>query len=130
MSKLENETVVIKNDKIYTSYYARACKIIPDRRLVAISRGIPDNFGGSTFRELNPSQDLLFSYKQGIINEQEYEERYNVETLSKLNPLDIYNKLKGKVLLCYCGKDKFCHRQLVIKWLETHLGTEVIGGEV
>lgn len=59
MSRIEEETVVIKKDKIYSSYYARACKIVPDRRLVAISLSIPDGFGGDTCRELNPSPCLL-----------------------------------------------------------------------
>lgn len=130
MSKLSEETVIIRNDKVYTSYYARACKIIPDRRLVAISIGIPDNFKGSICRELNPSQSLLYKYKQGLITDEQYAEVYENETLSKLNPYEMYNILKGKVALCYCGKDSFCHRKLVLNWLEKYLGPNIIGGEL
>lgn len=130
MGKIKDEAVVIKNDKVYSSYYARACKIIPDRRLVSISIGIPDNFNGEIMRELNPSSSLLYRYKNNLCDEQEYTETYIAETLSKLDALEIYNKLKGKVILCYCGKDSFCHRHIVINWLRQNLGDEVIGGEI
>lgn len=130
MGKTADVVVKLDKDKVYTSYYARACKIIPDWRLVAISRGIPDNFGGAIMRELNPSQELLYNYKNGNISDEEYSEIYFNETLKSLNPEDIYNKLKGKVILCYCGKDSFCHRHLVIEWLEQNLGSEVIGNEI
>ena len=130
MGKLSNESVIIKNDKVYTSYYARACKIVPDRRLVAISIMVPDNFGGQFMRELNPPDYLLCGYKYGSITEDEYIETYNKVVLDKLNPIEIYERLKGKVILCYCGKDKFCHRRLVINWLINNLGQEVFGGEI
>lgn len=130
MRKVSEESIVLSRDKVYSSYYARACKIVPDWRLVAISRGIPDNFNGSIMRELNPPQQLLWDYKSGLCSNEEYTIRYNESVLSNLNPLDIYNKLKGKVILCYCGKDSFCHRHIVLQWLEQSLGNEVIGGEI
>lgn len=128
MSK--DESIIIKRDKVYSSYYARACKIVPDRRLAAISIGIPDNFSGEIVRELNPPENLLFDYKNGRCTDEEYIERYTNNILNNLNPLDIYNKLKGKVMLCYCGKDKFCHRHIVMNWLRTHLGEEYVGNEL
>lgn len=130
MGKASNESIVLDRNKVYSSYYARACKIIPDWRLVSISIGIPDNFNGEIMRELNPPKQLLYDYKNGLCNEDEYTERYMSNVLSKLNPLDIYNKIKGKVILCYCGRDSFCHRRLVLKWLENNLGKDVIGGEI
>ena len=130
MTRASDEIVIIKNDKVYSSYYARACKIIPDWRLVAISIGIPDNFGGSIMRELNPSQSLLYNYKNGKISDEEYKEIYFNETLKHLDPHVIYNKLKGKVIVCYCGKGSFCHRNLVIEWLRQNLGDDVVGGEI
>lgn len=130
MGKLSEETVVIKNNKVYSSYYARACKIIPDRRLVAISIGIPENFNGTILRELNPSQQLLFDFKNSLCTEEEYIDRYKTDILNKLNAVEIYNKLKGKVILCYCGKNSFCHRHIVLDWLKQELGEECIGGEI
>lgn len=128
MSK--DETLLIKRDKVYSSYYARACRIVPNKRLVAISIGIPDNFLGEIMRELNPPEKLLFDFKNGVCSENEYIDRYTTSILDNLNPMDIYNRLKGKVILCYCGKDKFCHRHIVINWLKSHLGEEYIGGEL
>lgn len=130
MGKASNESIVLDRNKVYSSYYARACKIIPDWRLVSISIGIPDNFNGEIMRELNPPKQLLYDYKNGLCNEDEYTERYMSNVLSKLNPLDIYNKIKGKAILCYCGRESFCHRSLVLKWLESNLGKEIIGGEI
>lgn len=130
MGKLSEEIIIIKNDKVYTSYYARACKILPDRRLVAISIGIPDNFNGEILRELNPPQKLLYKYKNKLCDEVEYTEIYTNEVLKNLNACDIYNKLKGKAILCYCGKDKFCHRHIVLEWLKNNLGEHVIGNEI
>lgn len=130
MSRASDKAVVIDNNKVYSSYYARACKIFPSRRLVAISIGIPENFNGEIMRELNPPKSLLRDYKNGICNKDEYRERYYSNILNTLNPIDIYNKLKGKVILCYCGKGYFCHRTLVLEWLEINLGKEVIGNEI
>lgn len=130
MGKTSNETIVLDKNKVYSSYYARACKIIPDWRLISISIGIPDNFNGEIMRELNPPQQLLYDYKNGLCSEDEYTKRYMDNILSKLNPLDVYNKIKGKVILCYCGKGSFCHRNIVLKWIEDNLGKGVIGGEI
>lgn len=126
----EQISIVLDKNKIYSSYYARACKILPNRRLVAISLGIPEGFDGEIMRELNPSPNLLSKYKSGTITEDEYTKIYYTETLSKLTAKQISEKLAGKCILCYCGKDKFCHRKLVIDWLINELGTDIYGGEI
>lgn len=130
MVNINNVCVTLSKDKVYSSYYARACKIFPYWRLIAISIGIPDNFDGEILRELNPPQQLLFDYKNGLCDEQEYTERYYSSVLNRLDPLEIYNKVKGKVILCYCGKDSFCHRRIVLNWLQDNLGEDIIGGEI
>lgn len=127
---LEDVAVVIDNNKVYASYYAMACRIVPNNRLVSISVGVPDNFKGSLLRELNPPSKLLYEYKNNIINENEYALRYTKEILDRLDPMMIYNSLKGKVMLCYCGAGKFCHRTLVLNWLRENVGNEYIGGEI
>ena len=125
---MREESVIIRNNKVYTSYYARACIIVPDRRLVAISIGIPNNFKGTIYRDLNPSQALLYKYKSGLITDEEYTEIYTNETLNKLNPEEVYKVLTGKVALCYCGKGIFFHRIVLLFWLLNYLGPAVIGG--
>ena len=127
---MKDEVLQLSKDKVYCSYYARATKILPNHRMVAISYKIPDNFNGEIIRELAPSKELLYGYKYGNITEDEYIKTYSFEVLDRLNPIEIYNKIKGKVILCYCGKDSFCHRRLIIEWLQKNLGSDIIGGEI
>lgn len=127
--KNDNVEIVLKKDKVYSSYYSKACKIIPDFRLVAISVGIPDKFNGHILRELNPSKELLYRFKNNLCSEEEYIITYAEETLNKLNPYNIYEKLKGNVIVCYCGNG-FCHRHIVMDWLKNNLGKDIIGGEI
>lgn len=129
MSKHDDE-VVLKRNKVYTSYFARASKIVPDRRLVSISLGTPEGWRGRYYRDLNPSKSLLFAYKSGSISDAEYEETYKFETLSRLNPNEVMEDLKGCVLCCWEKSGEFCHRHLVMKWLAENLGSEFIGGEI
>lgn len=55
----------------------------------------------------------------------EYINRFNSEILSILNPVDVIKdivKLSNKqdvCLLCYETPEKFCHRHLVAKWLNS-----------
>lgn len=126
----QDKLIEMQKDKVYTSYYAYACKILPGHRMVAISLGIPDNFTGEIYRELNPSKELLYAYKNGKISSEEYTRWYKTEVLNNLDPMDVYNRLKGKAALCYCGKDSFCHRKLVASWLAEQIGSEIIGGEL
>ena len=130
MAKYCTDTVIIDNNKVYTSYFSRAGRIVPNRRLLSISRGTPENWGGAYLRELNPSGSLLGSFKAGYVTQAEYEITYRYETLSKLNPIDIYNKTRGKVLCCWEKSGEFCHRHIVLKWLREELGDEIIGGEI
>ena len=130
MGKFDNVVVTLDKNKVYSSYYAKACKIFPDWKLIAISRGIPDGFSGEIMRELNPPQQLLYEYKNKQCNDEEYIKRYYAEVLSNLNPYDIYNRVKGKVILCYCGKDSFCHRKLVVDWIRLNIREQAVGGEV
>lgn len=127
---MDKIVATLDKNKVYSSYYARACKIFPSWRMVAISISIPEGFDGIILRELNPTQQLLYDYKNDLCDEHEYEERYYSNVLSRLDAKSIYEKVKGKVILCYCGKDKFCHRKLVLKWLADNLGENVVGGEI
>lgn len=130
MANSYNDEVVIKNNKIYTSYFARASKIIPDRRLVSIALTSPEGWKGTYFRDLNPSPSLLSNYKNGRVSTEEYKETYYFETLRLLSPEEVYNSLKGKVLCCWEKSDSFCHRHIVIEWLRENLGEDIIGGEI
>jgi len=92
---------------------------------VAICLYPPLNWKGEWFPELAPTKEIFHAIKYGNINEAQYEERFKKEVLSKLNPTEVYEKLKDKVLLCYEESDKFCHRHIVASWLKESLGIEV-----
>lgn len=68
--------------------------------------------------DLAPSTDLLFSYKENKINEEQYKKRY-LEELKKLSFNIIIKFLlkelenKDVILLCYENKNSFCHRHIL-----------------
>lgn len=130
MAKRCEDTIVIDNTKIYTSYFDRAIKIVPDRRLVSIAIGSPLTWNGSYYRDLNPSDSLFINYKSNKITKEQYKETYYSETLSRLDPVKVYNELKGKVCCCWEESGYFCHRNLFLEWIESKLGTGIIGGEI
>jgi len=122
--------VVVENDKVYTSYYSVVDKYVLKGRQVSISVSSPKGFRGIRYTKLMPSVELLRDYKGGRVDKNEYIKRYYCETLNKLNPSEVYNELKGKVLLCWEKKGEFCHRAIVLYWLKEALGDLVIGGEL
>lgn len=65
---------------------------------------------------------LLKPYKDGVIDDTEYTRRYLKQLeYNKEKILAQYRNLLAKhkdfVLLCWCGKGKFCHRRLLADWL-------------
>lgn len=105
---------------IYTSYFAKYRG--PDG--VSIALWPPRGYKGEQYKDLAPSRDILLAYKNNP-DEIAYEQEYNGQ-LSTLDKQKVIQDLDGKVLLCYEGKNKFCHRHLVAKWL----GDEVIVEEI
>lgn len=92
---------------------------------VSIALYAPDFYKGPEYMLLAPPRDLLFKIKQGKIDNYDYEEIYRKDVLSKLDPLQVFNDLKGKVLLCWENPGEFCHRRLVAEWLQDNLGIDV-----
>ena len=96
----------------------------------ALAIWAPGTFKGSTYESLAPSRELKDAYRTEEITAKQFEEIYYETVLSKLDPLTVYNDLKGKILCCWETRRQFCHRHLVIKWLKEELGDNVIGGEL
>ena len=116
---------------ILTSYFANWRNFPGNRKKISISRITPKWFKADIeAKELAPSSKLLKEYKEGNVSDEEYEERYFNETLSKLDPLSIYKKYKDGIFLCYESSEDFCHRQLVSKWLkENNLEAQELSGK-
>jgi len=92
---------------------------------VAICIYPPIDWTGLRFPALEPDRDIFFAIKNGQLTQKEYEKLYKQNTLSKLDPQNIYDMFKNNVLLCWENPGEFCHRRIVAKWLEESLGISV-----
>ena len=103
---------------ILTSYFANWRKFPEEMPTISISRYTPKWFKATKeAKELAPSAQLLKDYKEGIVSDEDYIEIYKKETLSKLDPNEIFQKYDGGIFLCYEKSEDFCHRQIVSEWL-------------
>lgn len=109
----------------HTTYYARLRHLDVDKyAFISISRKIPPNTPCVLYDALAPSATLLQAYKHNIYSQVAFSKRY-VRTLSRKLTckcvIDAIVDMAGNkipVLVCWEGRDKFCHRHLVIKWLQ------------
>lgn len=124
------DSYIIKKDLIYSCYFKRAMQIFPSSRLVSVARYAPINFNGSFMRELNPPEDLFMAYKAGDIDRETFIEVYYDRVLAGKDVDDIYNALKGKVICCWEKPDDFCHRHIILDWIDIAKGLGYTGGEV
>ena len=95
---------------------------------VAICRYPPSNWKGRWYPKLAPSPRLLCEWNGTgkIKTKEEFEKRYYEECLDKLDPRQVAEELgHDAVLLCYEPAGKFCHRQLVAKWLMLAFGDDI-----
>jgi len=108
---------------IYTSYFANWRKFPKNKKRISIARFSPKwaPVDGVAI-ELAPSADLLKAYKEERITQAGYIQVFNAETLSVLDPREIYDKYDECVLLCYEKTGEFCHRRLVAMWLQNAVG--------
>ena len=119
-----------------TSYFANFRKLDKNKYIaVSIARITPVGFDIKV-EEFAPEKSTLFNYKNGKINEEQYTKEYTeqldelfddgimVNTLSRLNNLEKrYNK--EVVLLCYEGKEKFCHRHILSKYINDKFNLDI-----
>lgn len=73
-------------------------------------------------RAFSPDVNLLRDYKSGVINDVEYTERFDklmLESLIVNRPEWLGLLTKGRIALaCYCGKEHFCHRNLLSGYIK------------
>lgn len=100
---------------IYTSYFAK----YKGKDGVSIATKQPPGCNFPVFQPLVPELDLVWGYKRGQLTEEEYKNTY-FKQLSTLDVQHVAKALENKVLLCWEGSDKFCHRHLVAEWLNSH----------
>ena len=113
---------------IFTCNFANWKKIPLPTTPISIARHPPRNWDGLEYHDLFPPKELLYLYKNGLVDEKKYAEFYKKQVLDVLSPADVVNSLYDNrkendcaiVLLCYEHSQKFCHRHLVSKWLIEH----------
>lgn len=125
---------------INTSYFSNWKNIFNQNTLlISIAGKSPDFFTELTntytadykiYKKLAPKYEWWKEWHDNNLSNEWYEEKYNETVLSKLDPQQVFNELtdnnrKDVVLLCWEGRDKFCHRHLVAKWLENNLNINV-----
>lgn len=109
-----------------TSYFAK----YRGDNSIAICARPPIWFMGKEYRKLAPKNWFLWEYKKGKITEEKYIELYYEQVLNKLDAKKVYHDLielagEDAVLVCWCGKDKFCHRHIISEWFKKELGIEI-----
>jgi len=101
-----------------------------DPRAISIAASnFRSGFNGPSRKDLAPKLSMVTGYKKGEMTDVEYISEYMSIVYS--HDLDALAKeLDGKVLLCHCSKDEFCHRLLLGAFLNIETGIEVeeLGG--
>lgn len=69
-----------------------------------------------------PKWEMVLSHKAGTITDEEYTKQYREMMLrSYMTNQTVWNGLISKervALACYCSPDRFCHRHLLVKYIE------------
>lgn len=117
----------MENSKVYTSYFANLRNIPSDIEPVAISLFTPNFYNGKCAIELAPSKLMLNGYKEGVIDQHRFTDMYLdllFRNSDRLEEWISYFKTNKVVLVCYEGRNKFCHRHILADLLNG-LGFEV-----
>lgn len=152
-----NEVYNLYPNLVYSSYFAVVNKFVPVNLQISVALGTPSWFNGTKYSKLCPPRELLDAYKNGLdgtiyegktitldyidtgitidfingkLTNKSYEEVYRKEVLAKLNPIEVYNDLKGKVICCWESSKDFCHRYIILTWLRETLGSDFVGWEL
>ena len=106
---------------IYTSYFANWRNFPKNSVQVSVALYPPRTFKGETYKPLCPPKTLLNDYKNKVINEFEYTDKFN-EYLDNFESYKIFRDLekicgdKDCILLCYEKPNDFCHRHIIADW--------------
>jgi len=103
---------------IYTSNFANL-KNLDKEKCISIARGTPSFFNGEICLSLLPTWNMIMDHKNKKITDEQYTLLY-YEILKKIDPQEIIDKYDEKIFLCWCAKNKFCHRHIVTEWLNKY----------
>jgi len=106
----------------YTGYYSKLKDYdAVGLKTVSISRTKPKGIVTyGKIPELYPSEDILWNYKNGKMDEMKYTSMY-LDQLDKLGIRNILLKIHhygdDVILLCWEAPDKFCHRHILADYI-------------
>lgn len=105
-----------------TSYLAKSGT---HKDAVCVCSGRPHFYKGRMYTKLGPKQWFLDKYKKDG-DADFYTIQFKKEVLDLLDPREVFEELgENAILICWEGKDKFCHRHLVAEWLSSSLNIEI-----
>ena len=122
--------------RVYTSYFANL-KQLEDSNIysVAICNKVPSFFNGPNIESVAPNNSILYEYKksaQDASAQEHYKERYINEVLCayRFHPEYFIDLLaffssqednKDIALVCYERPEDFCHRHILVEWLNERI---------
>ena len=112
---------------IYTSYFAHvknhALIVSGKMRAISISLSSPPGWPQDDWAPaLRPWPFMLAQYKAGNLTEVGYEMRYRECVLSNISAEWILRQYDNCILCCWEAPDKFCHRQVIQRWVAEKIG--------
>ena len=112
-----------------TGYFAKIKSHADRRNIVSIAISNPKwLYVAHNYQPLQPSYNLLRSFRANKITEQQYVQQY-VAQLDKLNPQQVLDDLLSftptPILCCHCSTQHFCHRHIFADWLYSKLNVKL-----
>ena len=92
----------------YFAHYRGSCG-------VSVANSVPKGTEYEVCEELKPDWEMVKSYKDGLISWKEFRKAY-IKRLKALDVKEFYNRLNGKVLLCWEKPGNHCHRDIIREW--------------
>lgn len=110
---------------IYTSYYGNRRNFPHNYIPIQISNTAPFNIRFKIDKVIPDWKTLVSPHKKGIISDEEYKDIYlkylnkNKDSILKTIRAFDSSQFQGRypIMLCYCKKGNFCHRNILREWL-------------
>ncbi len=103
--------------RLYTAHYRYGG---PDRVDITVKGQDP------RWKAFAPTWDMVMGTKNGTVSEAEYIKRY-VAILGRV-PVDTWDallKMHEATFVCFCGKQNFCHRNILVHHMTQSLGDRI-----
>lgn len=81
--------------------------------------------------QVKPTWAMVLGHKRGVLSDEEYTAQYyQILEHSFLSDPGFWKELMCQDVIalgCYCKKGVFCHRHLLVKFLQRHTTVELLG---